>query len=110
MPDEIERILVGSGRRVRQARPEILEWRRAAALHRQPRRSQPWRSPALPGNKAHPGGGAYPPPRTGDGSDPPGERPPVGTAARLCRPPGVGSTPGRQPPRGVRHLRSRATY
>jgi len=48
-------------------------------------------------------------PTRGDGSEPPGERPPARTAARLPPPRRVGSTPGRQPPRGVRHLCTYAT-
>ena len=77
--------------RTRQARPELLE-RRRVQLHRPQRHARPGWAPTR-----------------GDGSEPPGERPPARTAARLPPPRRVGSTPGRQPPRGVRHLCTYAT-
>ena len=51
-----------------------------------------------------------PPPLPGVGGRRPGERPPPCTAARLCRPPGVGGMPGRLADPGVRHIRTCATY
>ena len=65
------------------------------------------RTPQLPASRrSRPAGKPTP----GDGSELPGERPPARTAARLPPPRRVGSTPGRQPPRGVRHLCTYATY